>query len=363
MIHHDDRPYDVAATEAGRAMRTRLHQDIERARGLATHAIQRIYEDIPEDRIATASQLNFGYRDGLMVRCEETWEKVNPWALEQMAQAVNLRKDYLQGLLTSDAAWAQELAIHTLNEFFQHRESRHLLRSVRGEVRGFLSPRYQRRHPGQLLEGFLEACKRHGLLAYEAWCSSTRHGARAMLDRIIEPVTNEPIGVGVYYGESPYGKGATEISVSIQRMFCTNQAIIEQNLRAAHIGGNLPEDISWSEDTYKADTRLILTKIQDLIEGSVSARALDKLVARIRLAHTKKLDPAKFQRFLTENFTKTNAAQISEIYRTGGVEMLPPGDTHWRASNALSYFAQNPTLTDEESIDIQKLAGKLLPEK
>ena len=365
MIHHDSRPYDIAATEAGRKMREKLQADIAAASTKAKTAITKIYDELPEDRSVDARALRFSFDERLRVTYGDgsnaEQETVHPWALGQMTQAVGLRRDFILDLLTGTGTWAHDLAVHNLHEFFAHQPTRHLCRSVKGELRGFLSPRYQRRHPGQLLEAFLASCRRHGLLAYEAWCSDTRHGARAMLDRIIEPVPNEPMAIGVYYGESPYGNGATELSISIQRMWCTNQAIIEQNLRQAHLGGLLPEDVTWSEETYQADTRLIATKLNDLLTSSVSNSALDRLVARVRAAHTKNLSPEQFQTFLAKNLNKTEAAAVTEIHRTGGVERLPPGDTVWRASNAISFFAQGPELSDERRIELQKLAGSLLP--
>lgn len=368
MVHHDARSYDEAASAAAKLMKSKLHDNINNARSKAVLALERIENEIPNDMIVAAGALEFEpqedrvqvvYRDAPV----HARQGVHTWALGQMCEVAGLPKLYLNSLLKLDAPddryWGAELAAKNLTELFQHRTGRHLVRSYADQTRGFLSPRYQRRHPGQLLDILIQGFKKHGLIAYDAWCSDTKHGVRAVLDRIVEPVPNECLGIGVYYAESPYGNGATELSVFIERMWCTNTAIKEQSLRTVHLGGQLGDDVAWSEQTYRKDTELACSKLVDMMEATVSEPAILQLEDGVRKAHERKLVGTEFESFLKKYVTKEDASEIVTIYRGADVEMLPPGNTVWRASNAISFFggkAEDP----ERKFELQKLAGKVM---
>lgn len=363
MTHHDARDYDEAASAAAKKMRVKLHENIHAAQAKSVLALERIEREIPNDMIVRAESMEFDAKD-MAVRAiyELRTEIVHPWALGQMCEAVGLPRAYVTTLLKSgnqEDPWGPQLAAHNLEELFHRTKGRNLVRSYAGQTRGFLSPRYQRRHPGKLLDILIQGFKKHGLIAYDAWCSDTKHGVRAVLDRIVEPVPNECLGIGVYYAESPFGNGATELSVFVERMWCSNTAITEQQLRTVHLGGHLQEDIAWSEETYRKDTELVCSKLIDLMESTVSEAAIKKLEDGVRSAHERKLTGGAFETFLKKHLSKEDAAGVLDAYRSADVELLPPGNTVWRASNAISFFG-GKVEDPEKKFDLQKLAGKAL---
>ena len=185
-----------------------------------------------------------------------------------------------------------------------------------------------------------------------------------MLDLIIEPVKDECLGIGVYYSESPYGNGATELNITVERVWCTNSAVVEQNLRQVHLGRALGDEVSWSNETYKRDTALVGSQIVDLLEASVSNEAIHRLEEGVRRANELKIDHNAFEAFLKNaHLGKAEVDGVLAAYRSADVEMMPPGNTVWRASNAISFFAgrvaEDPTKA-EETFALQKLAGKAL---
>lgn len=375
MYHHDKRNYEEAVSDAAKKMRIKLQENIHSAQAKSVAALQRIENEIPEDHVVASRRLDFvpagaGRELALSypVAAGEAIEgsklvQVHNWALGQVCEAVGLKRDYVKALLgrgDEKDPWGAELAAHNLNELYGHHDESHLLRSYGGVLRGFLSPRYKRRHPGRILDVLIQGFKHHGLIAYDAWCSDTRHGVRAVLDRIVEPVPNECLGIGVYYSESPYGNGATSLSIFAERMWCTNLAVMEQSLREVHLGGRLSEDVSWSDDTYRKDTDLMSSQLTDMLEGTISEKAIEKLCRVVKAAHAQKLDAKGFADFLKKHLSAGDASSVLAAYNTADVEMLPAGNNVWRASNAISFFAG--TVNDEEKkLDLQRLAGKILP--
>ena len=369
MFHHDSREYGFAATEAANVMRGRLHNQITEARTSSVTALERVQAEIPIDIVARARGIEFEPKDngfvmGMKARDGRVLEQeVHPWAFGQIAEYARVPKVYLQSLAAyrEDEGWGGRLAAHNLNEIFRHLpdNERRLIRSVETQTRGFLSTKYKRRHPGQLLDGFLHACKKNDLLPHSVTATDTKHMVRAVLDGIIEPVPNECLGVGVVYAESPYGNGATSVSIFVQRMWCTNLAVMSTDLRSAHVGGRLSDDFEWSEETYQADTRATVLQIQDMLQSYVSPKALNRLSETVRLAHETKIEPKQFEAFIKKNLSKDDAEAVADAYRGADVEMLPAGNSVWRASNALSFFA-NQVKDEEKKYDLQKLAGQLL---
>lgn len=368
MFHHDGRTYEEATSHAGKVMKQKLTAEIDAARQYSVNALQRIEREIPMDLIVPAPAMLFDEQGGRLgyhvvgpesMRAEGT---IHPWALGQIAETVAMPKTFINALMAlreGDEPWGAKLAAINLTELMGHRKEKHLVRTVDGNLRGFLSPRYQRRHPGVLLDTFLAACKEFNLLPARAFASDTKHGVHAVLDAVLEPVPNEFIGLGVFYGESPFGNGATEVSISMKRMWCSNLAVAEQNLRAVHSGGSLSEDIVWSDETYKKDTQLAASKMRDMLKACVGPEFIVKTMDSIREANDKKLTGGAFETFLKKALSKEDGKAVLATFNSADVELLPPGNTVWRASNAISAFA-NTTEDEEKKLDLQKLAGRAL---
>lgn len=362
MYHHDaTRTYAQAASEAARAMRDKLHARIESGRRSGAAAIQRILNEVPTDRIVPGTGLTFApAAEGLQLNFGRMTETLHPHALGQMAESARLPRTYLAHL-QEQGVWGRELAARNLNELFAHDPDRHLLRSVGGQTRSMLSTKYRRLHPGTLLESFQNACRQVGAVAYEAVCTDTKWIVRAVLQEVVEPVRDEVLALGVVIHESPHGAGATEVSPFIERMWCTNKAVCTTELRRVHLGSRLDAvGVEWSDDTVLADTRVMGLQIRDLVQGQLGEGAIRKLETAVRSAHEQQIDHAKFEAFLRKNLTRDEADKVVGKFASADIELLPMGNTAWRASNALSWFA-GETTDPERAFEIQKLAGAMLP--
>lgn len=361
MYHHDDRAYDVAASAAATEMRRKLHARIDSAKGPGQEAIRRIFGEAPSDRVCAdkAIEVRPNAEAGLeVVYAGQIVEGLHDHALGQVAEHTRVPRAYLRDL-AGRGDWARELAGDTLTRILRHSDERHLVRSVAGQTRGFLSTRYRRLDPGALLESFMGACDDVGALAYEAVCTDTKWMVRATLPEVVEPVPNEVLALGIVIHESPYGNGATEVSPWIERMFCTNLAVRETSLRKVHIGGRLQGGVSWGDDTMQADTELLGLQVRDLVRAELGAPAREKLCAAVRDAHERKVDPRAFEEALKKSLAKEEVAGVMETFRSADTQNLPAGDTRWRASNAISWFAHSVT-DPERKYELNKLAGSVI---
>lgn len=356
MYHHDEREYEAALSEAARGMRDALRKRIEDGRGKGAAAIRRVFEEVPDDAVVPGKLLDFQADEKGVFHVRG--EAVHAHAFGQITEYARMPRAYV-GHLVAQGPWGRELAAANLNAIYAHDASKHLFRSVKGQVRGFLSTRYQRRDPGQMLDAFVLACKKVGAVPYEAYAGDTKYMVKTILGRVIEPLKDEVIALGVVLHESPYGNGATEISPFIERCWCTNKAISLTELRKVHIGGRLKDDIEWSAETYAADTRAVCSQITDLVESQLGEANLHKLTEAVVEADARKVDHHKFEAFLKKALGKEDVEAVVAKYTSADIELLPKGNSAWRASNALSWYAG--TLDDaEKAFEVQKLAGAAL---
>jgi hypothetical protein len=62
---------------------------------------------------------------------------------------------------------------------------------------------------------------------------------------------------------------------------------------------------------------------------------------------------------LRKSLTKGEVEQVTTAFNSPDVENLPPGNTDWRLSNALSWVA-GQTQDAERKLDFMKLAGAVI---
>jgi hypothetical protein len=80
----------------------------------------------------------------------------------------------------------------------------------------------------------------------------------------------------------------------------------------------------------------------------------------IRTAASQSIDVKTKTADLRKRLGKTLADRIAETYTSADVEALPPGNTAWRLSNAISWVAKQDDVDAETRLDLEKEAGAAL---
>lgn len=351
---------DGNTLETGRA---KLQSIIENGRGAAEAAIAKLQADRPQDMVVPAAALRFDVNGDIKVRVDGN--EADPMTLHelaryQMAERAGLPCKFIERL-EHGGDWGKRLLAHNLTEVFGHTGGRNLLRSVRGEVRGFLSDRYRRMDTPVLVESFAAASATYGLAPIEAVCTDTKFVLKAALPQVVEILPGEPIVLGVAMLNSDFGNGAFELRMFAMRIWCKNLAVCEDGLRRVHLGSRIDENIALSQKTYELDSKTLASATADVLDGMFEPKAIEGRMTLIKQAAETKvdikrvLDGARKAGSISVGETK----QVTDIYNTAGIEMLPPGDNAWRLSNAISYFAQTPELKPERKVDLEVLAGRV----
>jgi hypothetical protein len=194
----------------------------------------------------------------------------------------------------------------------------------------------------------------------EGYSSETKVGLKAMLPIVFEPVPNEVVAFGVLWENSDYGNGAHKVMVFVLRLWCTNFAISEIGFRQIHLGKRLTEDMDWSQQTHALDTQTTASQLKDVVERGISPDSVESFCRVIKKANELEIDPKKMITDLSKYFNKGELELVRDRYNEPDIVALPPGNTVWRMSNAISWVAGNQIQEDERKLEMMKVAGVLL---
>lgn len=374
MLHHSSSTdYQVAASEAARAARSLMEQKIETGRASAVRLYETVHQAVPVDTLARGAAIRFS-QDAesrhvvLNVGTQAEELGIHRHALGQIASKAGVPGHYLNELVGAPETWKRDLAARILNEHYHGVEkvrsedlsaSRHLVRSVGGQVRGFLSDRYRRLDSRPLLEAFSGACQELGAIPVEGTATDTRVALKAYLPMVFEPVPNEVMCLGVEWSNSDFGAGKHALRAFIFRLWCANGATMEDAMGQVHLGARIGESVEFSERTYALDQRASVSALTDVVKGTLGPKNVNTLLETIRAADEKKVEWRSVNTLLGKKLLKEELRAAKDAFESDDVINLPAAKSIWRVSNAISWIA-GKTEDQDRKLDLQRLAGQVI---
>lgn len=349
----------------------KLEELIVQGRTRAGEVVDYVMNHQPSDRLAKGGDLGFtpdpdqnavliDYpdRDAGVIR-----QRLHRHSIQQMAQTVDLPLKFIDALQHTTEPWGRDLLAHNLRTIFTNRfaKSRYLLRSISGEVRGFLSDRYRRLDSRPILEAFVTAVQQKGALPYNGYVTDTKIALQAIMPEVYEPVPGEMVAYGLSLENSDFGNGALSVRAYLLRIWCSNLAITQEEMRQVHLGKRLDDSVLYSQRTYELDAETTVSALRDVIGGQLSADALHQRMDAIRRANEQGVDGASAREVLRKALLKSEADAVIDAYNSPDTYNLPAGNTTWRLSNAISWVA-GQVEDAERKLDLMKLAGEVLPQ-
>ena len=377
LIHHSQKTYEEGASDATKWAKDKLYKEINEGKDCVEETLNRIFTQVPKDVIVPANRIEFlpevhpQNGKGLILghptstnSTEREWLGVHDNALMQMCSKANLPIRYARDLISQfnkekedESFWGPELLAHNFNELMKNSNQRHLLRSYKGELRGFLSDRYKRLDSQQLAEKFVEGMNQVGAIPVKGDFSDTSFHLRALLPQVYEPIPNEVLAFGMSWSNSDYGRGANVIEIFALRLWCTNYAIGQNCMRQVHIGRRFSAGgIEFSEKTQDLDTQASVSAMSDVIQGGLKENNIHKILSSIRDAYEEDIHPKTVFAKLHKRMGKVLAEEVIETYNSADVENLPAGNSKWRMSNAISWVAKEKDI--DQRFKLMRIAGE-----
>ena len=348
----------------------KLEQLIVQGRNKASEVVDYVMNHQPSDRLARGGELSFtpdAETNAVLIEYPGSHmgtirQRLHRHSVQQMAQTADLPLKFIDSLQQTTEPWARELLAHNLDTVFTNRfeKSRYLLRSVSGEVRGFLSDRYRRLDSRPIIEAFATAVQQKGALPYGGYVTDTKVALQAIMPEVYEPIPGEMVAYGLSLENSDFGNGALSIRAYLLRIWCSNLAITQEEMRQVHQGKRLDDSVLYSQRTYQLDAETTVSALRDVIGSQLNADALRRRMEAIRRANEQAVDAPSAKESLKKALLKSEADAVIEAYNSPDTYNLPSGNTTWRLSNAISWVAGN-TEDAERKLELMKFAGEVLP--
>lgn len=355
--------HNAAPNPYAMVLQRRIDQNASRCANL----VETLQRDVPVDSIVRAAAIKFfpiartvdgAQNPVLEASFDEDEHPVSDYALQQIAEKAGVPFAYLKEITRSNDSWKVELGCRILNEHFARIPGRVLTRTVAGRIRGVLSDRYRRIDSRPLVEELARACEAFGARPLDGIVTETRCALKVILPKIHEIAPGEFVCIGVEWSNSDFGNGTNSIRAFVLRPACLNGAVAENLLKQVHLGGRLSEDIEMSARTHRLDTAASVSALKDVVAGALAPAGVDRILARLRETNQQSYTSRQLASVVAAQPKATQKA-ISDAFTSEDVINLPPGNTAWRASNAISWIAKN-TQDEEVRLDLERLAGSVI---
>jgi len=386
--------YDNAVA-TGDARHAKLDGWIAQGKEDAQDIFRAMANNVPRDLVVDTKKIGFDIRGGrIYVSTSDNEFLLHRHAVNQMVAKTKILtgtvSNNMMGAATRDdqdlivEPWGKELLLHNLRTIFQKTDrERVLLRAVptesgTHEVRGFLSDKYRRMNCGPIMEMFAgTAMREFGAVPIRMhddqrrfranYYHDIRMGFSMFLPYVFQPVDSmrdEVMIIGLTCENSDFGGAALTVSMVVIRIQCTNLMVTQDELRKVHLGGRLSEDIRFAEDTYQKDTETMALAIRDMTKTLLGPARVNAYTSNIRRAAQQEVNAEGLINALRAqgHLLKAEAESVKKLYNSADVELMPAGNTVWRATNAISLFA-NEMENDgksERAVELRHAAGIVL---
>ncbi len=301
-------------------------------------------------------------------------------ALGQMADVIEVARNYVTKLRTSPKLWKRELLITIFNEHFQKevfqtakgQEIGYLRRAVGTEVRGFQGRSFGRNMAtAPLLRTFVEHCAKYQAGPVEASTSDLMTTLKCVLPYVFEPIAGEFVAFGAAFSNSDFGVGKLSVSGLVFRISSGAVSVTENALSKVHLGKVIDsnEEFTMSDDTMNKELEAHKGAVADITKSVLSPESVKRGLDLIVLAHEHKIEWFRLRTSLSKVLSKKELDLVKSLLEQGDDLMdLPPikvqkGEervaTKWWAANVVGWIASKEESTERKK-DLQELAGEVL---
>lgn len=359
LVHHSGEAYAVAAERAAGWATKKLEDLIAKGRDNAKQTLEYVDTHQPVDAVCSAQDLAFSVQEGLKLWFHGRKSGIHRNALIQMAEKAGLPSPTALTDFLSQPHQVKHLA-GIFQDQFQKTEGRYLIRSLEGQVRGFLSDKYRRLDSRPMIAALVdEAVNKYHAVPVEAKALDTSVYLKLIMPEVYEPVPNEVGVFGLCFRTSDYGHGRLWLKGFFYRLWCTNLAMTEDGLSQIHLGSRLSDEIEFSRRTMELDTETMASAIQDVTRMILSPTNIQRRLTAIQTANEEivNADETLLRMRNKSRITKAEEKDIKEAFASADIENLPAGSTKWRLSNAISLLAQKAE--PDRALELENMAGQV----
>ena len=259
---------------------------------------------------------------------------------------------------------APDLLAANVNRWLSRDGDRRMLRTLGGDLRAFLSDRYNRVENEEIAEAVLPVlAATPGIEIVASEVTERRMYMLATTGKVQGEVKKgDVVQAGVMISNSEIGYGAVSIRPMVYRLVCLNGMVVpDGKLTARHVGRRVSEsedlNAMFSDETRRADDRALLLKVRDVVRHSLDEAVFNRTVDKMRGLTEGKVegDPAKAVEVLARK-VGANESERGGILRA----LIEGGDlSAFGLLNAVTYQAHGAENFDR-AVEFEQMGGQLL---
>jgi hypothetical protein len=301
---------------------------------------------------------------------------ITPYAHGQLADNLEIPRKYYERMKVEQP----ELLTWNINTWLGKASSdKRMIRTLDGQIRAFLSPKYRPLDNFDLAEAVLPTLQALDVQVVSSELTATRFYIKGIL-----PQFSDDLGEGMAFGEghnslrddkgrgkvcaaivvsnSEVGAGTLRLEPSVFTTWCTNLAIMaEAAMKKYHLGRSHDEAANYEvfrDATREADDKAFWLKVADLTKAALSAEGFAAAVLQIRQAAGQKIvsdDLPKVVEVLTKRLALPEAVNNSVLKH-----LIQGGDlSAWGLSSAITASA-NQQEDYELATELEHAGGKVI---
>ena len=252
-----------------------------------------------------------------------------------------------------------------VNTWFDARTEKRFVRTLYGDVRAFLSDRYQRIDNLEIAFKVLQILNEQVDWA-QASCEVTDNHLyiKVISNQVKEEVVpGDLVKAGFVVSNSEVGLGCVKVEPLVYRMVCSNGMIIpDQRLRKYHVGQRqgIEDDFAielFREETIAKSNEAFLMKVEDILHGALNEKLFRQTIERFRIAkqETIDVDPVETVKTVGDNLGLNEEEKI----KVSANYLSEEDYTKYGLANAITKTAN--TMKDyERATDFERLGGDVL---
>lgn len=283
------------------------------------------------------------------------------YAHNQLAEYCGIPKRYYDDMRRE----LPTLAAFNVNEWLRsqdHKAEKRLIRTLDGEVRGFLSDTYRPLENIDLAAMALPALLDNKMQIWESSITDTRLYIKASSPKLEGEVKKgDVVHGGVCIRNSEVGNGALALEFFIGRLVCLNGMIGETVVRRNHVGKRmLTEEAVAAEyikdDTRKAQDAALFLQFRDTLDALLAGDRFEKFLTIARGATVQMVEkPLETIEVLSERFA-FNEAEKQAVLKN----LIDGGDlSRWGFANAVTAAARVSDDYERET-ELQRLGYEVI---
>jgi hypothetical protein len=186
-----------------------------------------------------------------------------------------------------------ELLAQNVNYWLQNEPSKHMIRTMDGAARAFLSDRYRRLDNYEIAQATLPVIgemPKAQVMSCEV--TDTKMYIKVVNPRLeAEVKPGDIVQAGIIISNSEVGLGSVSVVPLVYRLVCSNGMVVNDlGQRKYHVGREVAE--SWelfSDETLQADDAAFMLKLADIVRAAVDEARFGTVVDKLREASDVKL--------------------------------------------------------------------------